>query len=936
MKGENQTMTRLSTDKIPFLMCINIQSLRCHHDELKLELDNYDKKPTIIAFTETWLTENDALENDYNFETYQANEHKPRTSGQERGGVAFYVQEDINYRVVEFQCEIECLIIQTTSHANIIRNFCVIYRPHSLKIPNFLQAFEHLLEFLRNLKHDTILCGDFNIDIIKDSKEKLEYENLLLAYDFKRQNSDPTRVTPTSATCLDHISSTSYQIKTETIKTTISDHYTVLGTIPGVIMRESPKIEVKQTYRDMRKIKGENALNFLFILDQTLKKFEPSKQIDLETIAKTIMRCVNKFAPEQETTVRKVSNDWITKKLKKEITRRNKFFQKWIKCPTEENRIFYKKQRNMVTTLKKNAKRQSNFDRLGENPSAKTIYRNLKSHRRCNQPAVKLPDLEKINQFFTSIGSKLASSPPPAHHKYEIDKLQNSMVLNYTNELEVSKVVGSLKNKKSRCHDGISNEILKCCSPIIEKYFVRSFNDCIEKQVFPECLKIAKVLPLFKKGDDSQPSNYRPISLLSSLSKVFEKLLHKRMVKFFNKNNLFTPVQYGFRKTSSCAHAIAEVTDFIRGEIDKKSSGISCFIDLQKAFDSLDHGILLAKLSNYGFRGPIYNIMVDYLSNRSQYVYVNGNRSDIAKITTGVPQGSVLGPFLFLVYINDLPQILGNDNKMALFADDASIIKSEKTNCNMQNDLDKICDWFNYNKMSLNTSKCETMSFGNNYQNTLTVQNEAMPRNTCCKYLGVLIDSKLTFRDHLIYVVKKLNKFCGLIYRVRDIYPIKCLLLFYNAYAKSVICYGLLVYGRAAKTNLTKIEMAQRRIIRAILFKKKFDSLQNILHQTTLNTVFELFIQDVFREIFNQLRSNGTSKLSKLIAEWKQRKTRGSMKGLLPIPYSRTKSKSKSVEHTLIKGYNWLLQTDLMPGNIKTMTQTQVKTYLKNLNIYYR
>ena len=229
----------------------------------------------------------------------------------------------------------------------------------------------------------------------------------------------------------------------------------------------------------------------------------------------------------------------------------------------------------MVITLIKNAKRQSNFDRLGENPSAKTIYRNLKSHRRCNQPAVKLPDLEKTTQFFTSIGSKLASSLPPAHHKYEIDKLQNSIVLNYTNELEVSKIVGSLKNNSwefgSSGHDGISNEILKCCSPIIEKHLLRSFNDCIGKQVFPECLKIAKMLPLFKKSDESLPRNYRPMSFLSSLSKVFEKLLHKRMVKFFNKNHLFTPVQYGFRQISSCAHAISEVTDFIRGEIDKKN-----------------------------------------------------------------------------------------------------------------------------------------------------------------------------------------------------------------------------------------------------------------------------------------------------------------------------------------------------------------------------
>ena len=166
----------------------------------------------------------------------------------------------------------------------------------------------------------------------------------------------------------------------------------------------------------------------------------------------------------------------------------------------------------------------------------------------CNQSAVKFPDLEKINQVFTSIGSKFASSLPLAHHKYGLDKLQNSMVLSYTNDLEVSKTVESLKNKKSSGHDDIRNEILKCCSPIIEKNLVRSFEDCIEKQVFPECLKIAKVLLIFKKGDGSLPSNYRPISLRSSLSKVFEKLLHKRMVKIFNKNNLFTPVQYGFRK----------------------------------------------------------------------------------------------------------------------------------------------------------------------------------------------------------------------------------------------------------------------------------------------------------------------------------------------------------------------------------------------------
>ena len=149
----------------------------------------------------------------------------------------------------------------------------------------------------------------------------------------------------------------------------------------------------------------------------------------------------------------------------------------------------------------------------------------------------------------------------------------------------------------------------------------------------------------------------------------------------------------------------------------------------------------------------------------------------------------------------------------------------------------------------LSTPQNMRLSFGSNYQNSLTVHNEVISRNTCCKYLGEYIDSKLTFRDHINHVVKKLNKFCGLIYRVRDIYPIKCLMSFYNAYAGSVICYGLLIYGSAARTNLEKIEMAQRRIIRAILLKKKYDSLQDILRQTKLNTVFELFILDVFREL---------------------------------------------------------------------------------------
>ena len=269
------------------------------------------------------------------------------------------------------------------------------------------------------------------------------------------------------------------------------------------------------------------------------------------------------------------------------------------------------------------------------------------------------------------------------------------------------------------------------------------------------------------------------------------------------------------------------------------------FFDLQNAFDSLDHRILFSKLSNYGFRGPFYNTMVDYVSCGLHYVFANGIKSNIAKLTTRVPQESVLGPYLFLTYIIDLPRTLDSNNKISCFADETSNSKSGKGNCNMQNDLDKHCDWLNYNKLSLNTSKCETMSCGSTHQNTLAIHNEPISRRTCSKCLGVSMDFKLTFRDHINHVAKKFIKFCGLIYKVSDIHSINCLLSFYNAYARSVNCYGLLLYGSAAKTNLCIFEMAQRQNIRAITFKRKFGNSQNILRETELNTVFELLILDV-------------------------------------------------------------------------------------------
>ena len=396
------------------------------------------------------------------------------------------------------------------------------------------------------------------------------------------------------------------------------------------------------------------------------------------------------------------------------------------------------------------------------------------------------------------------------------------MVLNATSPEEIALMYKKLKNKKSSGSDGISNEILKCCSPVVEEHLCKAFNEYLKIGIFPECLKCAKVIALHKKCDYSDPENYRPISLLSSLSKVFEKLLYTRVIDFFVENNLFTSLQFGFRSNHSCVHAISKITDYIRVAIDKKFTGQTCFIDLRKAFDSLDHSQLLKKLYNYGFRGPILHLMSDYLTNRWQYVFDNERNTEKLPVITGVPQGSILGPFLFLSYINDLPAVCSTKSNIAIFAEDTSLFQSGKQNLlTIQNDLSEMTIWFAWNKLSINSSKCETISFGIGKPPALKTDNISIPEKPHYKYSGVHLDSQLNFREHISYIAKKLNKFCGLMYRVRYMYPKKCLSTFYNSHAKTIISYGISIYGSAQKSDLNSIDQAQRRILRAIFFKKK-------------------------------------------------------------------------------------------------------------------
>ena len=233
---------------------------------------------------------------------------------------------------------------------------------------------------------------------------------------------------------------------------------------------------------------------------------------------------------------------------------------------TEENKEKYRKIRNEVTHSVRCAKRDYNFEKLGKNPSMKKLYQVLKNEKHNHQSPLKTPDAETFTQFFGKSGVKLAKNLNKMEPR-KIERIQPTMVLSYTNEHEMRNILKNLKAKQSTGHDEISNEILKCCSPIIEKIVTIFFDKCIEVRIFPGTMKTAKVIPFFKTGDKSQPENYRRISLLTTISKIFEKLLLKRISAFVTKHKILSPNQFGFRKNYNCTNAITEITKYLNKKL---------------------------------------------------------------------------------------------------------------------------------------------------------------------------------------------------------------------------------------------------------------------------------------------------------------------------------------------------------------------------------
>ena len=550
-----------------------------------------------------------------------------------------------------------------------------------------------------------------------------------------------------------------------------------------------------------------------------------------------------------------------------------------------------------------------------------------------------------FNDHFTSIAKNIEQNLITSTYKfsdYLTDPYQQTFFLAPTEEKEVLTTIKLLKRNKATGPSSIPTKFLKLFQKELSKPIALIINMSFTTGKFPAILKIAKVMPFYKKGDPTLCNNYRPISLLSNLGKIIETLVHKRITDFLNQQNILYEKQFGFRKNHSTSHALTELTEKIRHACDQGKFACGVFLDFQKAFDTVNHDILLKKLEYYGVRGVSNNWLKSYLKDRKQHTCHDGVLSDNKHNEYGVPQGSVLGPLLFIIFINDFHQAI-KSSAVHHFADDTNLLLIDKSlkkiNKYINKDLKYATDWIRANKLSLNTSKTEIILFKTKNKVVtkhlnFRVSGQKIELSKSVKYLGITIQDDLYWNLHLSQLTKKLNRSIGLLSKIRHYVPKYLLRTIYYAIFNSHLIYGCEIWGQDQNNTLFRnLIKLQEKALKIINFKR-FDEDANILFKD--NKILKISDFITYKNLLfvrNSLKKENISLFNDLFLPLNTNHNHNTRaKNLLDIPQTHTTHfGDNSIRNKAVR--NWNTVQRISNNDLLTCDFNEFKKEI--YNIYY-
>ena len=630
----------------------------------------------------------------------------------------------------------------------------------------------------------------------------------------------------------------------------ISDHYPVCLT--RKITKDFDKGPVHKfiSYRDTKSFSESAFLSDLVNQPWLVIDIFDNANDALDYFSDIFNSVLSKHAPEKKRRVKRSKQpNWMTSDISNAIRTRDRYKVQ----NTEQYRFWRNKTKSLIQNSKTNYYTET-INKNHKNP--KQLWQNLhditgKSVKQStnfidDENGCPIVDPEAIanrfNDHFTSVHEKLHSGQTSGICNTDLLKdyvnqkvpIESEFSISLVDEFFIQNQLQNLNVNKATGIDNISAKYLKIAAPAITKPLTKILNLSIQNGTFPDSLKKAKVTPIYKRGSKTDVNNFRPISVLPILNSIYERHVSSCMTTYLDENNLIYELQSGFRRLHSCQTALTKVVDNWLTAINRNDMVGTVFLDLSKAFDVVNHNILIQKLKCYKFSPSAIAWFESYLNNRSQQVHISGKLSSPKELKAGVPQGSVLGPLLFLLYVNDLPLTL-QFCILDLFADDATLSSSDSSILNLTNslnvDLENFMRWCESNDMVVNVPKTKAMLISTRYKvnqiminpPTLKIGDETIELSTNEKLLGITIDNVLSWTTQIENTIKKCNTLLYLLGRIKCYLSIPVRKLFYNAYILPHLDYCCTIWGNVNLELMDSIVKFQKRAARCIL-DKDFDT----------------------------------------------------------------------------------------------------------------
>lgn len=845
--------------------------------ELELELYINRKNVHVLCLTEHWLKRCEML---VSIDNYKVISSFTRESAI-RGGSLILLNDtlqskerkDIVSLSVERNIELSCAELEQYV-------IVCVYRPPSGSYHLFESIMEEALQKVCNCKKRIVVCGDFNINILDDSQNSVRFLNLFKSFNLLNLFDEPTRVTATSATCLDNIFSNCNVIEKSIINFINSDHN-------GQIVRFEHQYERPSKNILYRPVTTNRLDRFKNNVNDKVSHIIPCNNVNANILYDNLFEIIktefnNNFTQKciKVDKSKTKFSDWATAGIYKS---RNRLYQLYnIKANSKDPSVIeyvknYSKMFKKVCSLAK-----ANYIRakiVNSKNKIKATW-NVINKETCKVGSRdRILELKVDNAYingdtevagaFETFFSKipLITSNKLSSCKHLAQSLLVSSVkvcnipfnFHYIDSDIIIKTFRELNIKKTEDLWGISTDILKSIIFSIASTLAIIFNKCVDEGVFPDLMKYSKIIPLFKTGDKTDPSNFRPISILPALSKIFEKVIFNQLLTHFNDNQLLHNKQFGFTKGRNTTDAGVALIKHIFDAWEQKQDAIGIFCDLSKAFDCVDHETLLLKMEHYGVSDNSLTLLKSYLTGRVQKVNINGTDSSGAPLLMGVPQGSILGPLLFLIYVNDLPYYTEDLCEIVLFADDTSLIfKIDRHRAifdDVSNALSQILHWFTTNNLLLNAKKTKCVKFTmpnvKQVNTSITMNDEILEIVNSTVFLGITLDHKLQWGPHIAALAGRLSSAAYAVRKIRSLTDVETARLVYFSYFHSVMSYGLLLWGSAA--DIEAIFVLQKRAIRAIYSLRPRDTLRELFKQINILTVASQYIYENIVYVYKNL-----------------------------------------------------------------------------------